>query len=213
MRVFWCLALVLSSCAGLKQQVIYKDLSVNIRYNKQALELNTWQKDSIKFTRIQFYIGHVKLYQGTKMVYTLAKSYTLIDLEKNLSLGKLPSDIKFDKIQMELGIDSVTNCQGALSNDLDPINGMYWTWQSGYINTKIEGLSPWADKGEFTYHLGGYQKGQYAMQTIEINTQENKISLDLESVINPKQLSSQNNLMTPGHAAIKLSGEIKMAFY
>jgi hypothetical protein len=206
------MALVVTSCAGLKQKVAYEDLSINIRYNKQALELNTWQTDSIKFTRIQFYIGHVELYQGTKMVYTLAKSYTLIDLEKNLSLGKIPSDLKFDKIQMELGVDSATNCQGALSNDLDPINGMYWTWQSGYINTKIEGLSPWADKGEFTYHLGGYQKGQYAMQTIEIYTQENKINLDLESVINPKQLSIQNNLMTPGHAAIKLSEQLKNAF-
>lgn len=213
MRAFWYLALVLSSCASLQKKEVYKDLYMDIQYNKKALEIGTWMADSIKFTRVQFYIGHVQLYNETKMIYALPKSYTLINLEKNLILCKIPSNLKYDKIQMELGVDSATNCQGALSNDLDPINGMYWTWQSGYINTKIEGVSPWALRGEFVYHLGGYQKGQYAMQTIEIYSKGNKINLDLKSAINRKQIISQSNLMTPGDSAIKISQEIKKAFY
>lgn len=29
-----------------------------------------------------------------------------------------------------------------MDGDLDPLNGMYWAWNSGYINMKIEGITP-----------------------------------------------------------------------
>ena len=38
-----------------------------------------------------------------------------------------------------LGVDSVLNYNGVHEGALDPINGMYWTWQTGYIHCKLEG--------------------------------------------------------------------------
>ena len=59
-----------------------------------------------------------------------------------------------------------------MGGDLDPTKGMYWAWQSGYINFKMEGSCSQclATKNNFEFHLGGYQQPFYAMQTIELNT-------------------------------------------
>ena len=61
-------------------------------------------------------------------------------LPSSLAL-QIPSNIPFSKLKFQLGIDSLTNVSGAMGGDLDPTKGMYWTWQSGYINMKIEGKS------------------------------------------------------------------------
>ena len=59
---------------------------------------------------------------------------------------------------LKLGVDSLTNLNCQFSGDLDPLVGMYWTWQNGFIHIKLEGygqkvLNP---KGFFQFHLGGY---------------------------------------------------------
>jgi hypothetical protein len=45
------------------------------------------------------------------------------------------------KITFSAGIDSLTSTAGIQKGVIDPINGMYWAWQSGYVNFKIEGKS------------------------------------------------------------------------
>ena len=73
---------------------------------------------------------------------------------------EIPEDTEFDAIQFNLGIDSLTNVSGALGGDLDPTKGMYWTWQNGYVNFKLQGTSDLCNnpKNEFEFHLGGYLK-------------------------------------------------------
>ena len=77
---------------------------------------------------------------------------------------------RHDKIKFNLGIDSLTNVSGVMGGDLDPTKGMYWTWQSGYINFKMEGSSAVCPtrNHEFQFHIGGYQDPFYAMQTLEL---------------------------------------------
>jgi hypothetical protein len=61
------------------------------------------------------------------------------------------------RLLVQFGVDSVTRARGVMRGDLDPLLGYYWTWQSGYIHLKCEGV--WVDhKGQsnrFTWHLGG----------------------------------------------------------
>jgi hypothetical protein len=57
-----------------------------------------------------------------------------------------------------------------MAGDLDPIKGMYWAWQSGYINMKIEGKSSSCRtrKNEFQFHIGGYLSPYYAMRKVAL---------------------------------------------
>jgi hypothetical protein len=54
---------------------------------------------------------------------------------------------------LTMGVDSARNVSGAQEGALDPANGMFWSWTSGYIMIKAEGLSPQGAGGSFTYHL------------------------------------------------------------
>ena len=60
------------------------------------------------------------------------------------------------RIYFQIGIDSLTNVSGDLDGDLDPALGMYWAWNSGYINMKLEGKSSSCKsvKKEFQFHIG-----------------------------------------------------------
>lgn len=65
----------------------------------------------------------------------------------------------YDAIQFLLGVDSIRNCSGAQTGALDPMNDMFWTWNSGYVMFKLEGSSPasTADLQRLEYHIGGYK--------------------------------------------------------
>ncbi|MFT4599180.1 MAG: hypothetical protein ACI9WM_001432, partial [Arenicella sp.] len=92
-----------------------------------------------------------------------------------------------------------------LSEDLDPIHGMYWTWQSGYINTKIEG-----SRGDekFTYHLGGYSFPYNASQEVMLPVSSKILPFQLQAIGTIDQL----NIMRPSNEAIYLSEKIAQSF-
>lgn len=109
-----------------------------------------------------------------------------------------------------MGIDSLTNVSGALGGDLDPTKGMYWTWQSGYINFKLEGKSQYCNtrNNEFQFHLGGYLQPFYCLQSLKMkvnNSQEINIVLDVKKIIDAIDLKSLNHVMSPGKDAMTLS--------
>ena len=84
--------------------------------------------------------------------------------------------MRFNTIAFNLGIDSITNVSGAQGGDLDPTKGMYWAWQSGFINIKLQGTSNSCPppKNEFEFHLGGYQYPFNSLQTIILKTGNEK---------------------------------------
>jgi hypothetical protein len=122
----------------------------------------------------------------------------------------VPDNIKFNTLKFNLGIDSITNNAGAMGGDLDPTNGMYWTWQSGYINFKLEGVSSKCPSRnhEFQFHLGGYAFPDNALRQIEINTNENdnvNIVLDIKKFIEEVNISEHEHVMSPGKKAMDYS--------
>ena len=105
-----------------------------------------------------------------------------------------------------------------MAGDLDPIKGMYWAWQSGYINMKIEGKSPSCKtrKNEFQFHLGGYLQPNYAMRKVEINYNSNNnvnIGIDLKEFFSNIKLSQMNSVMIPGKPAMELADVSVKMFY
>jgi hypothetical protein len=74
-------------------------------------------------------------------VYSLPQKYWLIDAENPITQCIYFKTKKFfEAIQFNIRIDRLTNA-GAKAGDLSPQHAMYWTWQSGYINLKIEDVS------------------------------------------------------------------------
>ena len=95
---------------------------------------------------LRFYISNVRVEHERKIVWRAEKEHYLIDfnqdqLQNYNVLGQEGDDLKEGVLKFVLGVDDSTSAQGIGEGPLDPIKGMYWTWQSGYINFKLEGVS------------------------------------------------------------------------
>jgi hypothetical protein len=66
--------------------------------------------------------------------YDLADSSTHVFF-KNLEISN------YDDVSFTLGLDSSKNVSGDLENAYDPLLGMYWAWNTGYVNLKLAGKS------------------------------------------------------------------------
>ncbi len=167
--------------------------------------------DSIQFQELKFYIGYLQLYQDDSLVAYSPQTHYLIDIHQKQAITlSIPSKAKFNQLRFQLGVDSITSVSGALEGDLDPSLGMYWTWQSGYIHTKIEAsiLGSNRNKTHFTYHLGGYQFPFNSLQTIQLSldqTETIKIEVDITAFLEHKDVLKQSVIMSPKPASLALS--------
>ncbi len=197
----------------------------DVSYHDEALQLNNekyYIKDggSIKFEAVKFYISSVQLLKNNLVQYKEQNSYHLIDLADTDSQTfdlYLPTTCDYNTIKFKLGIDSLTNVSGAFGGDLDPTNAMYWTWQSGYINAKIEGR--YSNKNNeiisFKYHLGGYQYPFNAMQQIVLTMLPAAgihVSLDLSAIMEQIDLNKTHTIMSPQKEAVAFSSNLANSF-
>lgn len=171
------------------------------------------KKDSFEINVLRFYISNIEFYNDNQLINKELNSYHLIDLDKKETLQiefKNKKNKNFNKIKFNLGIDSTTNVSGAFGGDLDPTKGMYWTWQSGYINFKLEGKSALCPtrNNQFQYHLGGYAAPFYALQTVELavkNTDEIVVNIDIQQFLNAIDLANEHSIMSPSKVAVDLA--------
>ena len=200
-------------------------LQFNPVFGREALVLgqsyfSTNNHDSIEIDVFKFYISGVELLLNGKIVWKELNSFHLVDASVINSLStKLNTSSKliFNKLKFNVGIDTITNVAGAMGGDLDPTKGMYWTWQSGYINFKLEGKSKVCNtrNNEFTFHLGGYQYPYNTLQSVNLNTNnlnELSIVINVEEMISKIDLRKQNHIMSPGKEAVLLSNELTGIF-
>jgi len=62
-----------------------------------------------------------------------------------------------NKISLLFGIDSAIQVGGVGTGALDPLRGMYWTWQTGYVQWKMEGaIRVDGVESPMELHLGGF---------------------------------------------------------
>lgn len=170
--------------------------------------------DSIQITALRFYISGIELLDKNKTVWKDPIQFHLMDafIEKTLAVT-IPSNISYTKLKFNLGIDSTTNVSGAVGGDLDPTKGMYWTWQSGYINFKLEGSSNVCKTrhNEFQFHLGGYQSPYNNLQTVftDAGSKQNiEVGIDIQKIMNQLNLAQQHHIMSPGQEAMNFSEKV-----
>lgn len=166
---------------------------------------------TIQLDVFRFYISHVRLFQDER-----SQSFNdvwLLDNDEEgfkIKLSNVELD-QIDQIQFLIGTDSLVNVAGAFDGALDPIHGMYWAWNSGYINVKLEGTLLIADKSaDFEYHIGGYAGEHKTARLVTlpfnaISSNELTIDIDLNNFIDYIEIDKTNRVMLPGKQASLLA--------
>lgn len=173
---------------------------------KYVLNDSTW----FEFSTCRFYVSNLSFLNEGKLKEKVSEFY-LIDLEEPKSLFVDIKNTQFDQVSFSIGIDSTTNVSGILDGALDPINGMYWAWNSGYINFKLEGTSSESTEKSksFEFHLGGYLAPFQTIQTVNLPIQTSLdpilIQFDIYHFIQSVDFNKTSNVMIPGLNAVQIS--------
>ena len=171
-----------------------KPLKLDSVYYKNALG------QSFNVSMFKYYVGnfHLKNEEGKEFI---SHGYFLINQEEKNSMQITIDSVPFGEykgIEFTLGVDSIDNCSGAQSGALDPVNGMFWAWNTGYIFLKMEGQSPFSNATgkRLEFHIGGYKQQNNCIKQIhfeyklQIKENENeKIFIDADA---SKLFSSPN---------------------
>jgi hypothetical protein len=219
------LILLNPSANAQKDQVEYM-FSFRAFFDSTELQQNVYyalgKGDSIQIETLKFYISSISFSRKGKIIWSEANSFHLIDVfnpvMQRIKLNA-PKQLKFDELVYNVGIDSITNVSGAMGGDLDPANGMYWTWQSGYINLKLEGNSNRCSTRNHAYqfHIGGYIYPENALQKVVLKLKKNPqrnitLAMHVASFLHVIDLSKQNQIMSPGKDAVQLSSILSKQF-
>ena len=191
-------------------------------YEEEVLLLDEapFEKADLQIEALKVYISQLSLLKKGTTVFSEANSYHLLDAENPVSLKlalSIPTDLAFDQLSFKIGIDSLTNCSGVYGGDLDPTQGMYWTWQSGYINFKLEGTAtncP-ARKNQFQFHLGGYQYPYNSLQEVVLDLETSKeivIPIKIDEFLQDIDLKETYEVMSPSSTAVKLAESLTHIF-
>ena len=129
---------------------------VPLALNDSIYTNSTGERYSI--SKLRYYVSNV-LITGNK-TFRETNSYHLIDEAKHgskqfiLALGSG----RYTGLTFMLGVDSLHNVTGAQTDALDPMNDMFWTWNTGYVMAKMEGHSEASNLGNhlFEFHIGGF---------------------------------------------------------
>lgn len=176
-------------------------------------------EDTTIINKVRFYISNIKLFNNSEVVWIDEPKAYLIDFDSDNNFNlPITSKLAYDELQFDLGIDSLKNVSGALAGDLDPTNGMYWSWQSGYINFKLEGYKNNLEhrRNLFQLHLGGYLSPFNALTTCSFSINNKKrinIIFDLELFIESIDIKEQDNIMRPCKEGVEISSLISKAIY
>ena len=224
MKAYFTFLLTVSLLNVWSQQNSDIQIQFNPTFKSKQLVLNQYfelnSKDSIQFSSFKFYLSNLKLLKDNETVHNVESGNFLIDLEAENSQKinlSIPEKVEFNQLSFDLGIDSTTNVSGALGGALDPTSGMYWTWQSGYINLKLEGnlKNDGHEEIAFVFHLGGYQYPFNSLQKVTIPTiQKNKIlvTLALENWVSEIDFGQIQKIMSPRKEAVEMSQKVTKIF-
>lgn len=141
------------------------------------------EKDStyINFSNEAYQVSKLKYYISNIEIGNKNTNIFLIDAFANNQIQIPVTKDNFNTITFQLGVDSIYNCSGAQEGALDPLNDMFWAWNTGYVHFKLEGYSPssTADLQRIEQHIGGYKGIFKTMRTVAIH---------LDTTINANQL-------------------------
>lgn len=234
-NLLFILFLVFVACNKEKQEQGTLRLSFKSVVNGAPLNLNTSSYtnaagEAFTVSTFKYYISNITLTKLDGSELKLPDAYYLIDESKPASQSILIPAPRggYKGFSFLLGVDSVRNVSGAQTGALDPVNGMFWSWNSGYIMAKMEGTSPAsAAAGQsLTFHIGGFKGAFNAVRQIKMGSivqldvgpdrqPEITLAADLYTWFNYPNLvkfQQTSTIHVPGEDAWKVSGNYQNMF-
>jgi hypothetical protein len=170
------------------------------------------------FSRISFYLSEFSWSGSGGRTVNEPERVELMQAgeEENTMLIKTP--FQPSEICFRFGLDSALQVSGKTTGALDPALGMYWAWNTGYIQCKLEGFSPnsGSKKGDFEFHLGGYTMPYptdfYVCLQIRDSNRKPEVHLDLKPLMDTISLEKTWSVLTPGPTARKMAQKLGESF-
>lgn len=173
-------SLTLSSCDEKEKNTPTPTGEMDIEFDNvvgaQALALNTGTYtnavgNTFTVSKFNYYISNIKLTKADGTEWKEPESYHLV--QENVAASQLVTlkDIPagdYTKLTFTIGVDSARNVAGAQTGALDPNNDMFWSWNTGYVFTKLEGTSPQSTSAGngLTFHIGGFKFPTNTIRTV-----------------------------------------------
>lgn len=192
--IFACLLFGVISCQTKKDTSVPTtnvQLSFTNEFAGQPLKLNTpyttLLNDQLLFTQFNYYVSNIQLKKADGTVWKQDESYHLLktDDQNNgqftLNLKDVPQG-QYTEVAFSIGVDPLRNSSGAQEGALDPINGMFWTWKTGYMFVRSEGfyLQNNQKQGAWVYHTGddaSYQTITLALNNMGFNATNKQLAI------------------------------------
>lgn len=179
-----------------------------------------FENDSVTINQLRFYLSEITFMKNNDTIWTEPEGYRLMSLADSTTMSfspYLPLDIVFDAIRFRLGVDSTSSSTGAHTGPLDPANGMYWAWHTGYVNLKLEGNCSSCPKPKkaFELHIGGFQSPFDAEReiTLSASARDLDICFDIGLLLKHSFSNQQYQIMSPGEKAIRMADVASKAFH
>jgi hypothetical protein len=178
--------------------------------------------DTFNITSFKYYLSNFSITDSSGKTVKLSSECFLVSEDssesKKITLN-MPKGA-YESLSFMIGVDSLLNCTGAQSGALDPVYGMFWTWNSGYIMAKLEGTSPssYLPGHMIEFHIGGYRAPHITQRwvTLPLSAQASisilHVSTDIYTLLNGISFHQLAGFMTPGSAADRIADNYQHMF-
>ena len=216
------LSLGFSTCLGQSaKNPSLKSLRIEFRHviDSERMQLGSSYKNSFgeEYTikTFKYYISNISLKTAEGKTIQLKGSH-LIDEADSISkvvFIQVPK-AKFRQLSFLVGVDSIYNVSGTQTGDLDPLKGMFWTWNSGYIMAKLEASSPSSSavNNKVEYHIGGYKASQKTSRKVVLMLPQSDLNeINIEANAN-RWFDGKHELKIAGNAVCTTPGKLATDF-
>lgn len=187
-----------------------KSFILEATLGNEPVQCGQWKVDSKSDS---FQINRCAMYLSNLQFFALGKPLTAPEKPILINFCKGPFEFtqvpqNADSVAFSVGIDSLIQTAGAMGGDLDPVNGMYWTWQSGYIHVKVEAQTSLlaGELNSIVCHLGGYSAPFNTNRRKGFKLNEKvQYRLNLDQFLATESFTNVRKIMSPSLLSTKLS--------
>ncbi|RPD42344.1 MbnP family protein [Chitinophaga barathri] len=238
MKPYYLLPVLFLLCTACKKdkqeqgniQVTFKNVVNGVPLVLNTAPYTNANGETFTVTTFKYYISNISLIKMDNSELRVPDSYFLVDentaASKTITFNAPVGEYR--AVAFKIGVDSIRNVSGAQTGALDPVNGMFWSWNSGYIMAKMEGTSPasTAPGQTLTFHIGGFKGNFNAVQDVNLvspisltvgleRRPQLTITADLYTWftgVNLVKFSENSAIHVPGELAWKISTNYRYMF-